>query len=308
MRRQSFRLHDPSDVDLRKWVLTPFWEPMEITDGNIVRQPVGTAADDFPRFHRMVDARLQSRHCPVSDVGSRVMMTARWRPDGSPEPLPLAQILQLLERLTITVPWYPGAWGYKGDVRYGPLTVDRAKAKERIGPPPEVYLYQAALDDFKRQWVEWCWRSHDRDVGALQEYDVVCGGLKKLSGDGRALRYVLLNSVGSEGRLHLGSWSYVLPRYWQTRCVWQESLSDWAETLLAFKWVSNTRAVKEQLRRARTEQRIAATWCGYGDWLCQHPEAAPELEHLLRLPIGGAPSLTQVSAPPSPGHSESANK
>lgn len=287
MRAPTLRLPSPSDVPLRKWVMMPFSAEAKRAYGIDMLPEARTPADHFPTFHRMVCARVRYRDCPVSDVVSRVMMAAAWQPDGFPEPLPLAHILQLLERVTITVPWYPGGLGYKRDVLYGPLIVKRARVRSGDCPPPEVYLFRAALYDFKRGWVEWCCSAHDRDLVALQEYDTVYRELVALSHGGRPVRYILQELVGPDGRLSLGFWSCVLRPGWRLRAPDQEAPSAWAEFLLAEKWRCSVRDTKERRARARAEQEIARAWGAYGEWLGAHPEAISDLEPLLGgLPLG----------------------
>jgi len=190
-------------------------------------------------------------------------------------------VLELLERLTISTPVDFGLWPRSSALRFGNLTA-RLKDRRRSKPAdPQKYIFQAALDDFRRDWITWSLHPLDRDETFLREYQALLRALTDLRPSDRSLRPVLAEIVGSHGVLSLGSWSCELPRNWKTRCTWQESPSDWAEFFIAIKYRCHTRKIKERLARANLEQEIRQAWATYGDWLCQRPEAIRNLEGRL---------------------------
>jgi hypothetical protein len=217
----------------------------------------------------------------VHDVISRIPELAVDQASGLKPTVSLSMALELLERLTISRPVDFGFWLHSGTVRFGDLTgrVDRRQSKST---DPSKYIFQAALDDFRRTWITWSLHPLDRNEAFLREYQALLRALTDLRPSDSRLRPVLTEIVGTQGVFSLGSWSCELPRNWKTRCTWQESPSDWAEFFIAIRYGCHTRKIKERLARANLEQEVRQAWAAYGDWLCQRPEAVRELEGLLQ--------------------------
>lgn len=200
-------------------------------------------------------------------------LKADLRAHGRPECLPLHEALPLLERLVINPFVFP---------KYGRLTKLSKKSDISL---QTIYEIARIFDAFSDQWIAGCLLPLDRDGAFLAEYQQLLQDLSQLASSGEVLRRVLLELMdsprGLSGRLNVNSWTCDLPLDWKARCVACESPSDWAEALMAIKYETHTRAIKERLARANCEQHIVAAWGAYGAWLSQHPHALGQLEVLL---------------------------
>jgi len=229
-----------------------------------------------------------------------------------PERISRENLLRLLEWVTLTVPAI-AARGYSflllpvGPVPTSPLLteftlqceeallVEACMARDQRLPDTLTSHARRLIKDFQRKFLEHILaRPSERDADFLREYHELLQTLTALANSGRPVRFILSELIGSRGCLTLGPYSCEFPRGWKTRCTWQESPSDWGEFLLAMKYGSNTRAIKERLARANREQQVAAAWTEYGRWLSQTPSALQEVEALL----------PGVQICPSSGHSE----
>jgi hypothetical protein len=231
-------------------------------------------------LHSLIVSALGKRECPAYDVISRIPQFAHSNETDVRPAVPLRQVLELVERLTIsTSPFSPPAASIVGPLHYGALRVT-GEPEDRWGKWNQ-YVYRAAADDFRQQWIAWCLGPLDRDEHFLHDYQELLRNLADLAALGRPIRYVLQETVGSGGALTLGAWSCQLPANWKARCSWQTSPSDWAEFLSAIKYGTHTRAIKERLTEANLAQTVREAWARYGAWLRNEPTAVDDLQRRL---------------------------
>lgn len=285
----AIEIRDLSDVRLREWVV------------ELLHPPALHA-----RVCECLCWRIETRICEVSlgrpeapaarftfhdgeglsVFGDFIRETIRQRTErnGGPDGLPLHHVLGLLEGLTITL---PGSLSRR----------DLAKVTKK-GPEEALRLVTRHF----HRWPQLCLAPIDRDLVFLGEYQVVLGTLQALvESSGRPVGFLLKDLIAHDGQVTLSGWSCALPKNWQQRCLPDASPSDWTEFLLACKHGTNTRYVKERLKRARQEQRIAEIWGAYGDWLRDRPQDLRALKELLGVTICLSPD--QFS-PFEPGEKE----
>lgn len=277
---------NPSDPGLRMWAigLDPSRLHAKVCERLAWRaephplesMPMGEDADsalDLREYREYIMNEVPSVPPPFRTVGllPYVISQARTRigrrkAHGHVSAPPSAPVVPFLERLTIDPPFST------------PLT----KTKLSVTEESRVVRW---VTHFWQRWAKWCYQpDDDRGLELLPEYrathQVLCQLLEdRASVKHTTLRKVLKRSAPLRRTFRLGACD--LPRDWEIRWPSIDSPHEFAAALLAQKYDTHTRDIKEGLARARQEDRILPAWRAYESWLGVQPVALKEIERLL---------------------------
>lgn len=268
MKRARLKLPDPDDLAYRRWVIG--LEP--------------------PEMHREVLARLRGRRVLVGEA-VRLWLDRNGCPAGDPfEVIPPGHLPLMLQRLTITTPFFSGGMGLLPLLPFGSLVERVPQAAAPHVPSARQSDMRAVIDEFQRRLLARCFTPLFSDALRLAEYEWLLRTLQGMREPRVPFRRTLQRRLRHGLTLSLNGRRYALPRGWGERCSATSPPEEVTRLLLAFRWACDAQAVKECVARWRKEWRVARAWDAWWQWLQAHPERLAEMASLLE------PLQMQISA------------